>query len=541
MTPTPEPTDHGHADHEHDTPAVERTGVLADDPRAAPTVPERRWQALARLMAVESSTLAPLVRMSPLPEGVALTHRLPLDSVPLSALRAASPLRAGHVLTVALAVADALVCLDEHGLAHGGVSGDQVVVGPDGSVVLAGSGLAWRRPPGDADGPRVTDDIAELGELVRDLLGAGSSPSSLVLAALRAADPDPALRPSPLELTALLRRCGRADPLLDLLWGGSAREARAGVVVEPRPAARLRIDPRTAPGPVDDVPTSDGVAEGGDRREKVTRGALLEATARPQSSTPRRPGGPRRPAVRDRRRPRRRGGPWVIVLVSVLAALALGAVRVGALAMADGPVERTVSTPGARAVASPEATSAENADAASASMSGGARVTDAPTDRPATTAPGVDGTTTGAALDLDHGAVSTDPDWRGLLAAADAGRQRALATGDATALATWVDPDGSAWSADVALAERVTSLGASIVGGALVVLDVRPRHVTASDAVLLVQDRRDAYTVTTTAGASQVPSRAPRWWQVTLRSTTDADGVVAWRVRDVAPTAAPKG
>ena len=80
----------GHDDDEFEPPVVERTGVLADDPTAPPAVPERRWHALARLMGVESPTLAPLVRMSPLPDGVALTHRLPADSVSLAVLRASA-------------------------------------------------------------------------------------------------------------------------------------------------------------------------------------------------------------------------------------------------------------------------------------------------------------------------------------------------------------------------------------------------------------------------------------------------------------------
>ncbi len=547
MTQTP---DRGNPEPE--LPTVERTGVLADDPAAPPSTPEHRSHALARLMSVESGPLAPLVRMSPLPDGVALTHRLPLDSVTLADLRASAPLRAGHVLTVALTVAEALVELEQHGLAHGGILADQVVVGPDGSVLLAGCGLAWRRPPGDVDGPRVVDDVAALGELVRDLLGAGSSPSSLVLAALRAADPDPALRPSPLELTALLRRCGRTDPLLDLLWGGSGRESRSTATVEPTdggaasvlgpsrvvvartPIARLRIDPRTVPDP-HDAAGPDDVLE---RAEPEVR---AEDRGRPRASAARRPGAPRRPAARDRRRPRRRGGPWVIVLVSVLAALALGAVRVGARALADGPAG--------------EAAAAEAAGAAVP----GVTPTDIPTDTPvATTAPtstaptstdpasvdpSVDATvgpeTPGGSVDLDRGAVSTAPDWTALLADADAGRASALAAGDVTALATWVDPDGSAWPADAALAARVSALRAQIDGGALVVLAVRPRQVTAGQAVLLVQDRREPYTVTTATGTASVPARPPRWWQVTLRPTTGSGGATVWRVRDVAPVAAP--
>ena len=71
------------------------------------------------------------------------------------------------------------------------------------------------------------------------------------------------------------------------------------------------------------------------------------------------------------------------------------------------------------------------------------------------------------------------------------------------------------------------------------VLEVRPRRVTTSEAVLLVRDRREAYTVVTTAGPSEVAARAPRWWQVTLRRTTASDADASWRIRDVRAVPAP--
>ena len=526
-----------------ETPSVERTSVLADLPEAPRAAVEQRWQAFARLMTVSAASLAPLVRVAPLPDGVMLTHRVPAGAISLTELRATGPLRAGHVLTVALAVADALVALAEDGLAHGGVAADQVLVGPDGGVVLGGCGLAWRRAPVDLDGPRTADDVAALGELVRDLLGTGSSPSSLVLAALRAADPDPALRPSPLELHGLLQRCGRADPLLDLLWTGRPQQrtpdpvrveaavptpvpvARAvpiparGAAVPVREsaprtsAARLRIDPRTAPQPVEEATFPD------------------EATERAPERPPRRTGVPQRPAARGRRMRSGRGwrGPLVLVVVSVLAALALAAVRVGALAMAEGPVAIVPAVPVATASA-PDGTTSEPDPSA-------ARTDPEPTASVSALvdpgAPAVDG------LDLDRAAATDPPDWPALLATADAGRQQALTSGDPTALADWVDPDGSAWTSDAALAARVSAADAHITGGALVVLDVRPRHVTASEAVLLVRDRRDAYSVITPAGTSTVAARAPRWWQVTLRRTSGSGGDATWRIRDVRAVPAP--
>jgi hypothetical protein len=85
----------------------------------------------------------------------------------------------------------------------------------------------------------------------------------------------------------------------------------------------------------------------------------------------------------------------------------------------------------------------------------------------------------------------------------------------------------------------VSAAGARIEGGALVVLEVRPRRTTATDAILLVRDRREPYTVVTTAGTSEVAARAPRWWQVTLRRTSGSDGDATWRIRDVRGAPAP--
>jgi hypothetical protein len=102
-----------------------------------------------------------------------------------------------------------------------------------------------------------------------------------------------------------------------------------------------------------------------------------------------------------------------------------------------------------------------------------------------------------------------------------------------------VDPDGPAWASDAALAARVSVAAAQIEGGALVVLEVRPRHVTASEAALLVRDRREAYAVVTSAGTSKVAARAPRWWQVTLRRTSGSGGEITWRIHDVRAVAAP--
>ena len=105
---------------------------------------------------------------------------------------------------------------------------------------------------------------------------------------------------------------------------------------------------------------------------------------------------------------------------------------------------------------------------------------------------------------LDRGDTGAGPDWDALLAAADAGRGAAIAAGDTDALRTWVDPAGPAWPADSALAGRVSALHARVEGGSLVVLEVRPQAVAETRAVLLVRDRRSAYSVLTPDGTTTV-------------------------------------
>jgi hypothetical protein len=175
---------------------------------------------------------------------------------------------------------------------------------------------------------------------------------------------------------------------------------------------------------------------------------------------------------------------------------------------------------------------------------GGRALADAPGSAPGpgTSAVGVASTPdAGSALVLDPGAAVAEPDWAAALAAADSGRSRALASGDTEALRVWVDPTGTAWRSDAALASRVAGARARIVGGALVVQQVLPQEVSADRAVLLVQDRREAYSVVTASGTSAVPARGARWWRVTLSRAVPADGSVGWRLRDVAPDSGPGG
>lgn len=539
-----------------DLPSIERTGVLRVDPDPAGTGPAavELHAALAALLDVRSPTLAPLVRLAPVPQGVALTHRVPAGSESLEALRRRGPLRAGHVLCVGLAVLDALVDLHAAGLVHGGVAADQVLVAPDGSVVLGGVGLAWCTASEETAGARPGDDVVAVGDLLRDCLGPGAAPSSLVLAALRACDVALLPRPGAVELRELLARCGRPDPLLDVLppraaggpgeshgseglggpggpggSDGATGPRRAGRRV-PRSVADLRSS-RTGPGrraaaatgatpgdvsgrEPDGEPGADPPddREGPRHRALLRRPALLERAALLE-----RPASLRRPAVAP-------ASLRSAVVVTTLALVGLaGVLLVGA--RVGGRVVPGALAKGVPAAAVPALSATSSTPTPTAAATG---VADA-----------------GPAVPLDRAVVASSLDWTTVLATVDEGRRAALSLGSVARLREWVDPRGGVWSADAALASRVAALRARIEGGALVALEVRVRSASPTDVVLLVRDRREAYTVVTASGRSTVAERGPRWWRVTLgRSTSGPDEASTapgggWRIRDVLAVPAP--
>ena len=165
--------------HDDDTtPRIERTSVLALPADELATDDLRRH--LVSLAGVRAPTLAPLLRCASVPGGVALTHLVPADAVSMASLSSAGPLRSGQVLGVGVAVLEALVALHALDLVHAGVGPESVLVGPDGSVVLAGSGLGWARTCALDVEPAPAHDIEAVGALVRDLLGPGSAPAPLV-------------------------------------------------------------------------------------------------------------------------------------------------------------------------------------------------------------------------------------------------------------------------------------------------------------------------------------------------------------------------
>lgn len=445
---------------------------------------------LDRLLAVRAEGLAPLVAWEAGSAPV-VVHEVPAGAVPLASLRDVGPLRSAHVLRVATSVCSALVGLHAAGLAHGAVDAEHVLVGPDGEAVLAAAGASWPNAPGSPLGPRPADDIAALGELVRMLLGQGAAPGTLIVAALRAADPDPAMRPDAHVLLGLLRSCGRSEPLLGPLWGSPAG---AGPDDAPPPpasaAARTPAPAGSAPRP--GARTSRRPRRPARRRPDDAAGpvpAAPEPAAADLLADP--PVGPR-PGRRQRAAaPARRRLPLVVTSVA--------AMMVGALAFRAAPLlGAAAETPPLPAASS----------ASAVATPAGPLQTDA--------------------FALDPAART---DWAAVLAELDAGRRAALAGGSEAQLARWVDPQGTAWHDDVALLRRLAAADAQLHGGALVLESVELQRADARAAVLRVRDRREAYVVVVDGRTQHVAERTAARWTVTL--SRDDGGT--WRISGVAP------
>lgn len=60
------------------------------------------------------------------------------------------------------------------------------------------------------------------------------------------------------------------------------------------------------------------------------------------------------------------------------------------------------------------------------------------------------------------------------------------------------------------------------------------------DGVLLVRDRRAAYSVVTPEGSSEVPVREARWWRVTLVASPSVPASPGWRILGAVPVPSPE-
>jgi len=493
-------------------PMIEITSALVLQPE--PEGHEVRRASLRRaflvLAEVESPSLAPLRRTSPVAGGVAITHLVPVDSITVDELRRRAPLRAGHVLTIATAAAEALVALHGAGLAHGAVGVETLVVSMDGSVVLVATGVAWGTLGSEVDEPSASGDIDALGNLMRELLGPGSAPAPLVMAALRASDPDQFMRPGAVALRGLLLRAGRADSLLELLGPTS-------------PTALSVQDSLVSPGSAGFVASAlagDGpemlgshprATRGGDRGSDhriVASGTVVRLRPLVRSGLGTRPRERRRGGLGHTRR-----GPWVWSIAALM-----GVTTVVILVLAT-------SRDGARADTATRGPSSGLVQ--SVGVSPAADTWGIP--------PRVD---VADPLGLDRVPGGTSVDWIEVLNVADSGRLAAISAGSPAALDDFVEPAGAAWAADIALLERIRSSKATIEGGDLILEQIDPVRIAPTSVVLQVRDRRAAYRVVIGGVRTEVLPRAARWWTITLRRSDawpDAKTRGAWRISEVTP------
>lgn len=118
---------------------------------------------LARqLVGVEHPALLPVLAARADGDGIDLVCPRPDVDCSLAGLLSRRRLEVGEVLGLGLAVGDALASLHRAGLCHGRLSAADLLVRPDGSVLLAGHGVAGVL--GSAGSPE--EDVADLVELL---------------------------------------------------------------------------------------------------------------------------------------------------------------------------------------------------------------------------------------------------------------------------------------------------------------------------------------------------------------------------------------
>ncbi|MGV8968455.1 MAG: protein kinase domain-containing protein [Cellulomonas sp.] len=187
-----------------------------------------------------------------------------VPGVNLAALLAARPpLSDGELVTLVVPLAQALAALHDCGLVHGDVSPANIVVRPDGRPVLVDLLGAITAQAGSADGPdaggRGTPGFAapetERGDRPKPpadvyavsrtalaaLAGGGSADLRDVLE--RAGSPDPATRPTALELAARCFATGTPEPLTLPDAAVLARTTLALLASEPSPRSAVTVRP----------------------------------------------------------------------------------------------------------------------------------------------------------------------------------------------------------------------------------------------------------------------------------------------------------
>lgn len=147
--------------------AVRHDGAVTELPRAALTRPsalERLRRDVVELRATRLRSVARILDLRSLGDPVVVVTE-PVPGVPLSAYLARGPLPPGPALQVLGDVARALQMMAWHGVLHGGVTADRVVVGPDGRARITGFGVARALCDTDPDQWSDAYDFAVLAHL----------------------------------------------------------------------------------------------------------------------------------------------------------------------------------------------------------------------------------------------------------------------------------------------------------------------------------------------------------------------------------------
>ena len=358
------------------------------------------------------------------------------------------PLTAGETTMVVTAVGRALATLHAAGRVHGSVGAHSVLVDSAMRPQLDAS-LCRPAPSVANDGARLaTEDVRALGALAVHCLG-DDVPPSLRPVLSAATDPDPALRPSAVEL---VRMAVEAVPPEGLLLTGHRHGLGADESPPSGPSAvrlRDRLGRRGAAAPT-------RRRHAGSRRR---RAGLLDGLVRP---------------------------------VPALATAGLLAVAVGA-----GTVWARTSQ-----------------GAVPASQ----RAVDAAPVEPATVARRL------------PAAAPASGDWTAVLHDLDLARAAAFANADPTVLSRVDAPGSPALRTDQDAVRALVAAGVQARGFAVTTSAVEVDSVTATDAVLLVVDRRSGYDLVDSRGAvvAAQPARGDARWRVHLARVAGG-----WLVADV--------
>ncbi|HTE72222.1 MAG TPA: serine/threonine-protein kinase [Actinomycetes bacterium] len=479
------------------------------------------------------------------------------------------PRPAGQVVTVLVAVADALAAVHRAGLVHGDVTPSNVLVATDGRPVLGDLGsarlggaepvgtpgfadrtgpsgpatdvhgvaatcvfLLTGRPPYDPAGVRVPPD--------GDISASGQAASRLMRVLDAALHPDPRQRP---DAAGLARAAFDAVPP-EPLTVDPLEQAVGSVAGAAQSDASLLVD-GTPSGTSWGVPITQLSAAGWTRVPEHVPGDRLQPAAGGSAQRPGRPRGAharprpataRAPASAALRRTRswsalgRSGAAALATAVAVVLAAVTGIAWAGA-----GPAAspgRQVTAPSPPLPASASAASAASASAASpTSLTSLTSPTSSVTGAPG---PAVSSSATPSrGRASTHGAARLTPEhtWSARLRALDEKRSAAFAAGDTDALKQ-VYADGSpALRRDRRLVRQLAAEGLRAAGVRLRVVQLRVVSTAGHRVRLAVMDELAAYRLLDAQTGSVVerrPGRGPARWVLTMARQPEG-----WRLWEV--------